>query len=126
MPTLLEDFEAIVACALPAPHDAYSPGDPAAIARHVERCGRVRDFIKMHQPWLPRKLDGFGEWIEYDGTNGPRIDEIVLVLDRENRARKMQPLLSKNEIVPPAHEYGWSEVVAFCRRESAGGKTNGR
>lgn len=114
MPTLLEDFEAIVGCAEPFPTSAGPAARLQSTNAHVERCARVRAFIKAHQPWLPPKMDGFGEWIEYDGTNGPRIDEKVRVLTRLQREDKATPFFQEAR---PARTYDWSQVVAFCRPE---------
>lgn len=30
--------------------------------------------------WLPPRLDGYSEWIEYDGTNRPDDDELGQVM----------------------------------------------
>ncbi len=112
MATLLDDLEMI----LP---NAGTRSYPDSIE---DAYRRLRAFIEVHQPWCPPRQPGFGPWIEYDGKNGPRVDEEVMILTTEVR-RKRQELLFPTTVAL-ASRFDWSlhpmvpsHIVAYCVKE---------
>ncbi len=81
---------------------------------------RLRAFIEQHQPWYPPRKPGFGPWIEYDGKNGPMVDEEVMILTIGARREKSGP----QPIPQFACIFDWhlhpsrpSHIVAYCVKE---------
>lgn len=105
MTTLLDDLELL---------ERHAADGTGGVLRGslAQTANRLRAFIEQHQPWHPPRQPGFGPWIEYDGKNGPRVDQIVRVLSGSNRAEKYVPTTDC-----PAWGFGWSGIVAYCVKE---------
>ncbi|MFN7611073.1 MAG: hypothetical protein ACK5QX_09100 [bacterium] len=89
--------------------EIVSGGDRADFDKWSIALNRLRAFIEAHQPWYPPQPEGFGPWIEYSGKNGPRVDEIVCVLDSFERERRKY-----NHEEGIALGWDWEETVAYC------------
>ncbi len=84
-----------------------------------QAANRLRAFIEQHQPWYPPRQPGFGPWIEYDGKNGPRVDQVAAVLIKHDREAKVH----HTDGCQVAHLFNWKRndwsgrIVAFCVKE---------
>jgi hypothetical protein len=107
MATLLDDLEMI-----------FPNGGTRSYPYSIENAyARLRAFIEQHQPWYPPRQPGFGPWVEYDGTNGPRVDQEVKVLELAERLERSYCDLSAQK----AAYQGWFDasnpIVAYCVKE---------
>jgi hypothetical protein len=106
MPTLLDDLNTLW----------KGNGDEA-----LDAYARLRIFIEQHQPWYPPQPEGFGPWIEYDGKNGPRGNDVVAVLTEAERGNRKGWSSEQR----PAYVYGpyWRKdsdpncIVAYCVKQ---------
>jgi hypothetical protein len=103
--SLIDDFEFVMAH---ANVDLNAEG----MQKYFSARRRIYDLIEAQQPWNPPVPPGFGPWIEYNGENGPRVDQVVRVLGRDNRRSKQM-----SGAVCPAWNFGWSGIVAYCVQE---------